>query len=161
MPKINLARKRELHPNQYGYREKVDQWQIALKDSNGEWHYVRYKKPISSRQRQLLSHISRYDHLYHGALSRIAATMGVTPKTVWKHTELLFKKFGVYNRFQLHAVAKQLAKNGTRRRSSNQVSMFGTSRCGTCGRGSELEPQTEALHPGAAPNIRRGVSKAA
>lgn len=113
MPKINLARRP-------GTRSAHQYRQVVLK-LDGQWGYHE-GSIIGGRQRELMRRLSAADSCYHGLISDIGREMGYTPKTAWKQVEKLFQKFGVYNRFQLHAIAKQLAKNGTRRRSSNQVS---------------------------------------
>ena len=131
--------------------------QFAVREPSG-WSYASVVT-LGHRERQFLAAIAREAPLFklpHGAMTRIAVLLGVSRKTVGTHARALRAKFGVASRHDLVPIAKQLSKSKGRGRSSKPAFQFAVESVShPVGRPRVRErahPQTEALHPAAAPS---------
>lgn len=148
-----------MHPNTRDAIGRKPEWLVACRSAQG-WIVPTEHLRITKRQFEMLAHMALFDRLHWGAMGDIAQAMGMQRKSSWWLSKALMRKFKVHNRFQLHTIALEIARNKARRTyganqirgrggPGNRASMFATV-TGESVRTGEHNAisQTEALHPG-------------
>lgn len=113
------------NPNSHQHRARYADLMVAVNTAHGWTILGRQEyRQITIRQSRLLEVMASYEKMHWGALAEISERLGMLRKSAWSMTNALVRKFGVNNRHQLHAIAKQISKTRGRGRSSNRVFQF-------------------------------------